>query len=70
MSTAPGSSDDSKIRVRRAPLGQVWEAANALAAGQMPKQLSGSTSHSDILVESSNCRLQLADPFARPIGRS
>ena len=54
MSTAPGSSDDSKIRVRRAPLGQVWEAANALVAGQMPKHLSGSTRHSDILVESTN----------------
>jgi hypothetical protein len=53
MSTASGSSDDSKIRVRRAPLGQIWEAANALAASQMPK-LSGSTRHSDISVESTN----------------
>jgi hypothetical protein len=54
MSTASGSSDDSKIRVRRAPLGQIWEAANALAAGQMPKQLSSSTRHSDISVELTN----------------
>ena len=54
MSTASGSSDDSKIRVRKAPLGQIWEAANALAAGRMPKQLSGSTRHSDISVESTN----------------
>jgi hypothetical protein len=53
MSTASGSSDDSKIRVRRAPLGQIWEAANALAASQIPK-LSGSTRHSDISVESTN----------------
>src|SRR5215831_18009867 len=35
---------------------------------QMPKQLSGSTGHSDILVESTNSAdLQLADPFARPM---
>jgi hypothetical protein len=37
--------------VRTARLGQVWEGANALAAVQMPKQLSGST---DISVESTN----------------
>src|SRR5262249_21669144 len=35
---------------------------------QMPKPLSGSTGHSDILVESTNSAdLQLADPFARPM---
>ena len=54
MSAASGSSDDSKIRVLKALLGQIWEAANALAAGQMPKQLSGSTRPSDISVESTN----------------
>ena len=54
MSTASESSDDSKIRVRRAPLGHIWEATNALATGQMPEQLSGSTRRSDISVESTN----------------
>src|SRR5262249_2368973 len=43
MSAASGSSDDSK---------QVLETANALAVGQMAKQLSGRTRHSDISVES------------------
>jgi hypothetical protein len=54
MSAASGSSDDPKIRARTARLGQVWEAAKALAAAQMPKQLSGSTRHSDISVETTN----------------
>jgi hypothetical protein len=54
MSAASGSSDDPKMRARTARLGQVWEAAIALAAAQMPKQLSGSTRHSDISVESTN----------------
>jgi hypothetical protein len=54
MSAASGSSDDPKMRARTARRGQVWEAAIALAAAQMPKQLSGSTRHSDISVESTN----------------
>jgi hypothetical protein len=54
MSAASGSSDDPKICARTARLGQAWEAANAPAAGQMPKQLSGSTRQSDISVESTN----------------
>jgi hypothetical protein len=54
MSAASGSSDDPKIRARTARLGQVWEAAKALAAAQMPKQLSGSTRQSDISVETTN----------------
>src|SRR2546430_3781660 len=54
MSAASGSSDDSKICLRGARFGQVWHAANALAAGQMPKQLSGSTRNPDISVESTN----------------
>jgi hypothetical protein len=54
MSAASGSSDDPKIRARTARLGQVWEAAIALATAQMPKQLSGSTRHSHISIESTN----------------
>src|SRR2546428_3287631 len=54
MSAASGGSDDSKICLGGARFGQVWHAANALAAGQMPKQLSGSTRTSDISVESTN----------------
>src|SRR5262249_11441892 len=54
MSAASGSSDDQKICARTARRRQVWEPVNALAAAQMPKQLSDSTKHSDISVESTN----------------
>src|SRR5262249_5313988 len=54
MSAASGSSDDPKICARTARRRQVWEPVNALAAAQMPKQLSDSTKHSDISVESTN----------------
>src|SRR5215472_6939560 len=54
MSAASGSSDDPKICARTARRRQVWEPVNALAAAQMPKQLSDSTKHFDISVESTN----------------
>src|SRR5215813_8793985 len=54
MSAASGSSDDSKIRVRTAPLGQVWETANALAAGRCPNNLAAEPGTLDISVESTN----------------
>src|SRR6516162_10993380 len=53
-SAASRSSDDPKICARTARLGQVCEPANALEAAQMPKQLSDSTRHFDISVESTN----------------
>jgi hypothetical protein len=68
MSAASRSSDDPKICVRTARLGQVWEPANALAAAQMPKQLSDSTRHSDNSVESTNsvdCDVPASSPSHR-----
>ena len=54
MSAAPKDSDGPTAGTRTARLAEVWEAANALAAAQMPKQLSGSTRPSDISFESTN----------------
>ena len=54
MSAAPKDSDGPTAGTRTARLAEVWEAANALAAAQMPKQLSGSTRPSDISFQSTN----------------
>ena len=54
MSAAPKDSDGPTAGTRTTRLAEVWEAANALAAAQMPKQLSGSTRPSDISFESTN----------------
>ena len=54
MSAAPKDSDGPTAGTRTARLAEVWEAANALAAAQMPKQLSGSTRPSDISFKSTN----------------
>jgi hypothetical protein len=54
MSAAPKDSDGPIPGTRTARLTEVWEAANALAAAQMPKQLGGSTKPSDISFESAN----------------
>jgi TPR repeat protein len=54
MSGAPDSSDHPKIGARTVRLGQVWEAANKLAAAQVPKQLSGSTRRATISAGSTN----------------
>ena len=54
MSGAPDSSDQPKIGARTVRLGQVWEAANKLAAAQVPKQLSGSTRRATISAGSTN----------------
>ena len=54
MSAAPKDSNGPTPGTRTARLAEVWEAANALAAAQMPKQLGGSTRPSDISFESAN----------------
>src|SRR5262245_10912030 len=54
MSAAPDNSDGPMAGARTARLGQVWEAANALAAAQMPKQFSGSIKRSDISFQPAN----------------
>ena len=54
MSAALSNSDGPMAGARTARLGQVWEAANALAAAQVPKQFNGSIKRSDISVEPSN----------------
>ena len=54
MSVAPKDSDGPTADARTARLEQVWEAANALAAVQMPKQFSGDIKRCDISSESAN----------------
>ena len=54
MSAAPQDSDGPMAGARTARLGQVWEAANALAAAQMPKQFSGGIKSCDISAKSAN----------------
>src|SRR5262245_38721576 len=54
MSAAPKDSGGPMADTRTARLTEVWEAANALAAAQMPKQLGGSTRRLDISFESAN----------------
>ena len=43
MSAAPKDSDGPTPDTRTARLAEVWEAANALAAAQLPRQFNGST---------------------------
>src|ERR1700716_2333365 len=80
MSAAPQDSDGPMAGARTARLGQVWEAANALAAAQMPKQFSGGIKSCDISAKSANSidfnsliplhNQRLVDPAIAPISPS
>ena len=63
MCTAPIDSGGPTTDTRTARLTEVWEAANALAAAQMPKQLSGTTGPSDISFESNSVAHSLPIPL-------
>ena len=80
MSAAPQDLDGPMAGARTARLGQVWEAANALAAAQMPKQFSGGIKSCDISAKSANSidfssliplhNQRLVDPAIAPISPS
>lgn len=63
MSSAPKDSDSPMAGARTARLGLVWEAANALAAAQMPKQTANSIDYSSLIPLHNH---RLVDPAIAP----